>query len=120
MRILIVDDSPTALLHTRFYLEEASEAHDLTVDIETATDGEQALVMAAQQPLDLVVLDIQLPGINGFDVCQALKRDYAHCRVAFVSGAADEQTLARARAAQGDFFIQKPINAGSFNNILCR
>jgi len=66
-KILIVDDEPN-LRHTVSYnLRRAGH------DVLTAADGEAALAIAQEQTIDLVILDIMLPGIDGFEVCRRLR-----------------------------------------------
>ena len=65
--VLLVEDSPTQALHFQTLLEEKG------VNVLWASDGESGVEMAQEQSPDLVVLDIQLPNMNGFEVCQRLK-----------------------------------------------
>jgi twitching motility two-component system response regulator PilH len=69
--ILVVDDSPTALQ----LISEPLTANGYQVI--TASDGEEALMRARQEMPDLIVLDIILPKLNGFQVCRQLKTDPA-------------------------------------------
>ena len=69
--ILLVEDSATQALHFSGLLEENGAR------VLWASDGESGLDMAHQQKPDLIVLDIQLPKMNGFEVCQRLKEDSA-------------------------------------------
>jgi len=65
--ILLIEDDTVQALHFRTLLEEAGSM------VLWAGDGETGLQMAEQQSPDLIVLDVQLPGMNGFQVCQRLK-----------------------------------------------
>jgi DNA-binding response OmpR family regulator len=65
--ILLVEDSITQALHLQTLLEREG------VDVIWARDGEAGVKMALQWLPDLVVLDVQMPGINGFQVCRQLK-----------------------------------------------
>ncbi len=71
-KILIVDDED----HIRLLIEQALEdLEDEGVSLLTATNGQEALdVIQAEQP-ELVFLDVMMPKINGFDVCQQVKKD---------------------------------------------
>lgn len=66
-KILVVDDSPTALSLTKNVLAGKG------FEILTAVDGEEALVVAASELPDLILLDVVLPKKNGFQVCRQLK-----------------------------------------------
>lgn len=68
-KILVVDDSPTALMHLTNLL--GSKGYHIS----TASDGEQALQKAAEEHPDLILLDVVMPGANGFQVCRQLKTD---------------------------------------------
>ena len=69
MKILIVDDLSTERLLMRSILEPRG------FQIVEAVDGEQALVLCEQERPDLVLLDIVLPKVDGFQICRRIKRD---------------------------------------------
>ena len=67
IKVLVVDDSPTELkLMSEPFLTQG-------YDLVTATDGEEALKKAASEQPDLVVLDVVMPKLNGFNVCRQIK-----------------------------------------------
>jgi DNA-binding response OmpR family regulator len=66
-RILVVEDSPTQAQHMRMLLEQEG------VEVVLADDGRMGLQMAQELLPDLIVLDVQMPGMNGFQVCRQLK-----------------------------------------------
>jgi DNA-binding response OmpR family regulator len=68
-RILVVDDEPQIVRVLRGYLEKAGYA------VLTAHDGPEALRIARQEHPDLLILDLMLPGMDGLDVCRALRKD---------------------------------------------
>lgn len=65
--VLVVEDSTTQALHLQALLEEAG------LQVVCAYDGQSGLERARQSHPDLIVLDVQMPDMNGFQVCQALK-----------------------------------------------
>ncbi len=67
MRVLVVDDDPTVREVVLSYLRAAS------YDVAEAADGETALSMVGHQCPDLVVLDVMLPGLDGFELCRRLR-----------------------------------------------
>ena len=77
-RILLVEDSRTQAL--RFQLELAG--HGLKVEV--ASDGATGLAAARGQPPDAIVLDVDLPELDGYDVCRALKADPATAHIPIV------------------------------------
>ena len=68
-KILVVDDEAEIVRLVRAYLESAG------FDVVTASEGRQALAVFRHERPNLVVLDLNLPGIDGLDVCRALRRD---------------------------------------------
>ncbi len=68
-KILVVDDSPTALLWQQMLLRNEP------FDIITATDGDEGVRVAHAEHPDLVLLDVVMPRMNGFDACRAMRLD---------------------------------------------
>ena len=110
LRVLVVDDNPLNIELASFVLE----ADGITV--EAAADALQALDRLARRHPDLILMDIQMPGMDGLVLTRRLKAD-PHTRhiviVAFTAYAmkGDE---ARLRAAGCDGYLAKPIDVGSF------
>lgn len=69
-KVLVVEDSPTQALHMQTLLEEKG------VTVLLAPDGPTGLQMAKDLLPDLIVLDVQMPGMNGFQVCRKLKVEH--------------------------------------------
>lgn len=67
MRILVVEDDP----HLGPNLKKGLEKHQYAVDL--VTDGENALLMGSSMPYDLIILDVLIPRLNGFEVCRQLR-----------------------------------------------
>ncbi|PWG63558.1 response regulator transcription factor [Sediminicurvatus halobius] len=65
--VLIVDDEPNIVLSLEFLLSRSG------FSVATANDGEGALAAAREQRPDVVLLDIMLPGMDGYELCQALR-----------------------------------------------
>ncbi|MCA9642035.1 MAG: diguanylate cyclase [Polyangiaceae bacterium] len=104
-RILIVDDDPGAI-HILARLLSGIAA------LSVATTGADALRIAAETPPDLILLDAEMPGMNGFEVCAALKQEpaLAHIPVIFVTSHKDEDFEVTGFDAGAADFIGKPIN----------
>lgn len=107
--ILIVDDHPTNLKVLRVLLE----AHGYAV--RTAPDAEDALREIEASPPRLVLLDLQLPGMNGFDLARRLKSDPARAgiRIIAVTALAMKGDDERARAAGCDGYVTKPVDTNA-------
>jgi sigma-B regulation protein RsbU (phosphoserine phosphatase) len=103
--ILIVDDTPDNLRLL------AQILRDHCYPVRVATSGEHALASVKMAPPDLILLDIKMPGMDGFAVCQALKADRAtrDIPVLFISALDDVSDKVRAFAAGGVDYITKPF-----------
>ena len=104
-RVLVVDDDPDM----RSFLARLISAEGLRA--ETVPDGDAALVHAIASPPDLILLDVVLPGLDGFTVCERLKAEPATAMVPIVLVTALEDHLSRVRGirAGADDFLSKPV-----------
>ena len=104
-RLLVVDDQPTNI--QALYQTFAAD-HQVLM----ATSGEQALELCASKRPDLVLLDVVMPGMDGYEVCRRLKEDEAtrDIPVIFVTAHNDELAETRGLDAGAVDFISKPIN----------
>jgi len=102
--ILCVDDEPGAVSLLRDFLDNVYE-------VVTAESGDQALQAVRQAKPDLILLDIMMPGMDGFAVCARLQEDdsTAQIPVIFVTGPGGEQDKARALASGGVDCLVKPV-----------
>lgn len=102
--VLIVDDDTTSL-------RILSKALNGLGQIRFATTGEEALSMVRDSPPDLVLLDAEMPGISGFDVCKAMKSDpkLSHLPVIFITSHADASMEEAGLGLGAVDFIGKPI-----------
>lgn len=105
-RILIVDDSPTNILTAHHMLDREHEVF-------MATSGEQALKFCAAAPPDLVLLDVEMPGMNGMEVCRRLKQqpDTQSIPVIFVTSHQGQEEEMACWEAGGVDFVSKPVVA---------
>jgi two-component system, OmpR family, alkaline phosphatase synthesis response regulator PhoP len=105
-RILIADDNPTNVELLEVYLSEVD------CEIAVAADGRQTLDKVAEFHPDLVLLDIMMPKISGFEVCKTLKKDPAtnQIMVLMVTALTELGDIERAVAAGCDDFLSKPVN----------
>jgi two-component system response regulator RegX3 len=101
-RLLVVDDEDAILEFVSFNLRK--EGYDVT----TARDGDQALALAAATAFDLVILDIMLPGVDGFEVCRRL-RATGDVPVLFLSARDTELDKVVGLEIGGDDYLAKPF-----------
>jgi two-component system, OmpR family, phosphate regulon response regulator PhoB len=106
-RVLVVDDDPDI----RDVVSAMLEAVGLSVI--TADSGERALERARTEPVDLLVLDWNLPRMTGLDVCRALRQEpaLATLPVLFLSANAASQDMVEAFAGGADDYVVKPFRA---------
>jgi putative two-component system response regulator len=103
--VLAVDDTPENLDVVKGLLTSQ-------FIIKAAVNGMMALKIVEKQPPDLILLDIRMPGMDGFEVCRKLKENDASAAipVIFLTGESDAETEADALAAGAAGFITKPID----------
>ena len=104
--ILVADDEIPIVELVRFTLE------DDHVQVVEAFDGVSALELAAALRPDLVLLDVQMPHLNGIEVCRRLRQapDCADTRIIILSAAAQDEDRARGMEAGADEYLTKPFS----------
>ncbi|MCY2931669.1 MAG: diguanylate cyclase [Planctomycetota bacterium] len=107
MRILLVDDSPDAMAVAKARL--AHEGHDILC----AGGGKEGLAAAARENPDLILLDVDMPDMSGFDVCRRLKQEAATCSipVIFLSGSGGTEDKVKGLDLGAVDFVTKPFDA---------
>ena len=105
--VLVVDDSAISRRVAVAILEKAGYG------VETAEDGQTGLAMAAQDAPHLILLDVRMPDMDGFEVCRRLKASELtrHIPVIFLTGENDVEAEINAYAVGGADFIAKPLKA---------
>jgi len=101
-RLLVVDDEDAILEFVSFNLRKEG------YDVSTARDGDQALALADTRDFDLVILDIMLPGVDGFEVCRRL-RAKGDVPVLFLSARDTELDKVVGLEIGGDDYLAKPF-----------
>jgi two-component system sensor histidine kinase/response regulator len=106
VRILVVDDQPANIQVVGSVLGKLGH------EIVPATDGAGALKRMALRPPDLILLDLLMPDMDGYEVCRRLKEspDWKNIPVIFFSAADDKDFVVRALEAGGVDYITKPFN----------
>ena len=102
-RILIVDDEPIIVQGLLSRLGES----DLDVDLYGANSGEEALSLLAETRMDIVVSDVRMPGMDGFQLLSRIHEDWPECRVIFLSGHSDFDMIYRAVQGEAVSFLLK-------------
>src|SRR3954469_2865669 len=103
MRILVVDDEPRITRHVFSALTEAG--HDAV----SVHDGETAIGMAEETNFDLIVLDVGLPGISGFDVLKCLRERHITSRVLMLTARGEVSDRVTGLELGADDYLAKPF-----------
>lgn len=109
-KILVVEDHPEVSDLMAGLLQRVG------YEVIAAHTGIEAINLARNEEFDLITMDIDLPGMNGFEVCNYLKADFRFCRtpVILVSGHLNRESRQRGLEAGAADFIAKPFDAFTF------
>ena len=104
--ILIVDDEPGVVVPIQFLMEQQGYR------VMIAERGEDALDLIYQYEPDLVLLDILLPGIDGYEVCEIIRLNpnYRNVKIIFLTAKGREVEIAQGLALGADAYITKPFS----------
>ena len=105
-KILIFDDEPSIIVPLQFLMEQ--NGYETLV----AFSGEEAMESIIANPPDLILLDIMLPIIDGFEVCQRVRErpDLDHVRIIMITAMGSEANIAKGLALGADAYITKPFS----------
>jgi len=103
-RILLVDDEPAVLMVARKRLEIAG------FEVVVASDGQDGIEKARTQAPDLIILDLMLPKLNGYEVCTMLKQDLQSKQIPIIifSAKTQEKDQQMAKECGADAYVPKP------------
>ena len=102
-KVLVVDDEKLIVKGIRFSLEQDG------MDVDCAYDGEEALTMARANEYDMILLDIMLPKMDGFEVCQAI-REFSDMPIVMLTAKGDDMDKILGLEYGADDYITKPFN----------
>ena len=110
-RVLIIDDEPTIVEVVARAVQQLGES----VEVATAADGFEAELQIATFKPDLLVLDLMMPQVDGFEVCRLVRRspNTAHMKILIVTAYGIHENIERALRAGADDFMHKPLNIPS-------
>ncbi len=105
-KILIVDDEPSIIVPLQFLMEQ--NGYETMV----AFSGEEAMETITSNPPDLILLDIMLPIIDGFEVCQRVRErpEWNQIRIIMITAMGSEANIAKGMALGADAYIAKPFS----------
>jgi DNA-binding response OmpR family regulator len=105
-KVLIADDEPNILISLEFLMKR--EGHDVLL----ARDGTEALAAIRRERPALVLLDVMMPGMTGFDVCQAVRADesLAGVRIVLLTAKGRDTDIAKGLALGATAYMTKPFS----------
>jgi len=113
-RLLIVDDDESMVLLLKETLLTDTEVYE----IETAKSGEEAVIKIAQQPFDLIIADLKMPGIDGLEVIRAARAMSPSTRVILMTAYGSTEVEAEARRLQVYEYVTKPFLAEEMRQVV--
>ena len=104
--ILVVDDEPNIVLSLEFLLKQAG------FRVRTVSNGEAALAAIAQEPPDLVLLDVMIPGRDGYAVCQEIRNNPAwrNMRIIMLTAKGGDIQREKGLSLGADEYVTKPFS----------
>ncbi len=102
-RVLVVDDEKLIVKGIRFSLEQDG------MEVTCAYDGEEALEIAKNETFDIILLDVMLPGLTGFEVCQQI-REFSDVPIVMLTAKGDDMDKILGLEYGADDYITKPFN----------
>ena len=106
-KILIVDDEPDILKVVTFRVKK------LEYEVVTATNGQEALDLIQKEEPDLILLDIELPVMNGYEVCQRVKTNekLKHIPIIFLTASSASKIAEKVKEFNADDYLIKPFDS---------
>lgn len=102
-KALVVDDEKLIVKGIKFSLEQDE------MQVDCAYDGEEALSLAQENQYDIILLDVMLPGLTGFEVCQAI-RDFSNVPIIMLTAKGEDMDKILGLEYGADDYITKPFN----------
>jgi CheY-like chemotaxis protein len=113
-RILLVDDSATM----RTIVRKILVASRFQLEVSEAEEGFDALKQIRSGKFDLVILDYNMPGLNGIETLSEIKREFSRIEVVMITSTLDEEVAKKARAIGAAAFLRKPFYPSDLDAVL--
>lgn len=113
-KLLIVDDEPNIVMSLEYFFRKKG------FEVYIARNGTEALSSVEQHNPDLMLLDIMMPDIDGYEICQRIRKDPQHkdIKIIFVSAKSRKEDIDKGYEAGADLYVQKPFsNKGLLNEV---
>lgn len=105
-RVLVVDDEPNIVLSLEFLMKKAG------FEVEVARNGREALAALDREPPDLLLLDVMMPEIDGFEVCERIRSrpEWRKTKIVMLTARGRESERERGLALGADAYVTKPFS----------
>jgi len=105
-RVLVVDDEPNIVLSLEFLMKKAG------FEVEVARNGREALAALDREPPDLLLLDVMMPEIDGFEVCERIRSrpEWQGTKIVMLTARGRESERERGLALGADAYVTKPFS----------
>jgi DNA-binding response OmpR family regulator len=105
-KILVVDDDPYILMSLEFLMKKNG------YNVLVARNGTEAMQIVKEFIPDLVLLDIMMPDVNGYEICKYIKstKKLSHCKVVFLSAKSSEADIQKGYDLGASLYISKPFS----------
>ena len=105
-KVLIVDDEPNILMSLDFLMKKNG------YEVFVGRNGQEALDIINKESIDLVVLDIMMPEVDGYEVCEYIRAtpSLAHIKVIFLSAKVKESEIEKGYVVGADHYMTKPFS----------
>jgi DNA-binding response OmpR family regulator len=105
-KVLIADDEPSIVTALEFLLQRAG------YESRVARNGDEALKVIEADPPDLVLLDVMMPAVSGYEVCKRIRerREWSHIKVVMLSAKGRDAEVAKGIAMGADLYVTKPFS----------
>ena len=106
LKVLIVDDEPSILMSLEFLMKK--EGYQVFI----ARDGSEAMDIIEKEVPSIILLDIMMPNVDGYEVCYAVKNSlrFEHIKVIFLSAKNKELDMEKGYAVGADLYVTKPFS----------
>jgi len=110
--VLVVDDEPNIVLSLEFLMTQAG------YEVRIARDGNEALEAVVEKTPDLILLDLMIPGRDGYDVCQTLRRseEWANIPIIMLTAKGREVEKEKGMALGANDYVTKPFSTAELTN----
>lgn len=116
MQILLVDDSKLSRLQTKLQLDTLQG--DFKFNTESVEDGAQAVRKCLGKFYDIVIMDVEMPVLNGYDACAQIKLIAPSTRVVLLTTWATSENFKQGKQAGCNHYLLKPVNVKDLRSIL--